>query len=83
MLDVVLNRRIEPERDVLSEDSRRPGTASPSGRQSYKGRSRRAGSFVGQAPSVTLPVPSYPHHGLNIVPTRDNGYLLREETPLE
>ena len=83
MLDVVLNRRIEPERDVLSEDSRRPGTASPIGRQSDKGRSRRAGSFVGQAPSVTLPVPSYPHHGLNILPSRDSGYLPGEETPLE
>ena len=28
-------------------------------------------------------MPSYPHHGLNIVPTRDSGYLPGEETPLE
>ena len=83
MLDVVLNRRIEPEHDVLSEDSRRPGTVSPIGRQSDKGRSRRAGSLVGQAPFVTLPVPCYPHHGLNIVASGDSGYLPGEETPSE
>ena len=83
VLDVVLSRRFGPECDVLSVDSCRPGTASPIGRKSDKGRSRRTGSFVGQAPLVTLPVPSYPHHGLNIVASMDIGYLPGEEHPLE
>ncbi len=81
--DAVPNRRIEPERDVFSEDSRRPGTASPIGRKSDKRRSRRTGSCVGQAPSTTLPVPSYPHNGLNIVASRDSACIPGEENPLE
>jgi hypothetical protein len=83
VLDVVLGRRFGPECDVVSDGSCRPGTASPIGRKSDKGRSRRTDSFVGQAPSANLPVPSYPHHGLNIIASRDSGYLLGEENPLE
>ena len=83
VLDAVLSRQIEPECDVLSKDLCRPGTASPVEKKSGKGRSRRTGPFVGQAPSVTLLVPSYPQHGLNIIGSRDSGYLPGEETPLE
>lgn len=83
VLDVVPNPRIEPERDVLSENSYRPGTASPIGRKSDKRRSRRTGSCVGQAPSTTLPVPSYPRNGLNIVASRDSRCIPGEENPME
>jgi len=83
VLDTMLNRRIEPERDVLPDASSPPGTASLVGRKSDKGRSRGTGSFVGQAPSVTLLVPSYPRYGLNIGASRDSGYSPGEENPLE
>ena len=83
VFDVILNRRIDPECDVLSEESFRPGTASQIGRKSNKGRSRGTGSSVGQAPAVTLPSPSYPHHCPNIGGSRDSGYSPRKETLLE
>ena len=83
VLDAILNRRIEPECDILSEESFRPGSASQIGRKSDKGRSRGTGSFVGKAPTVALPMPSYPHHGPNINASGDSGYSPGKETPLE
>ena len=78
VLDVMLNRRIEP---GFSAESFRPSTASPIGTKSDKGRSRGTGSFVGQAPAVTLPMPSYPYHS-PIGASRDNGYSPEKENHL-
>jgi len=80
VVGAILNRRIDPECGVLFEGSCRADTASPIGR---KGRTRGTGSFVGQAPSITLPVPVYPHHDPNIVASRYSGYLPGEEIPSE
>jgi hypothetical protein len=85
VLDAILNRRFEPEHDVLAEESFRPIAPSPIGRKFGKGRSQGISSFAGQAHSHQegiLPAPSYPHHAPNVDTSRGSGRLPRQGNPL-